>query len=292
MAQDRRALNVASVSLRMFAQAMDRFLGSNAPRSAFASMRRDMMQVPMLTRVLLSVGVVTAAEVGEGQAKPVRRLTLSTSDTETSKSVAQVVLSKEGVTCSCEARRAHDRLGHAGSCWQSRRHLFSRQARRQREWRRAAAEANPSWSAILDELFELLNLVSTGEASRLWLIVTPRISRISPLAAPFENGVTTLLLNGRQLLGVNVIASASSDRRPDHFGGRLGDRLRRRRHPGTELEVDRDRDARRPDKRLRPERHGNGAWSSMFPSRIAGSARIGRRRMRPSASSTLIASRP
>ena len=38
--------SVASSSLSIFAQAMDRFLGSNAPRSAFASMRRDMMQVP------------------------------------------------------------------------------------------------------------------------------------------------------------------------------------------------------------------------------------------------------
>jgi hypothetical protein len=92
-------------------------------------MRRDMMQVPMLTRVLLSVGVVTAAEVGEGQAKPVRRLTLSTSDTETSKSMAQVVLSKEVLIAAPEL--AARMIASA----QSRRHLFSRQARRQREWR-------------------------------------------------------------------------------------------------------------------------------------------------------------
>ena len=121
--------NVASSALGIFAQAMDRFLGSNAPRSAFASMRRDMMQVPMLTRVLLSVGVVTAAEVGEGQAKPVRRLTLGTSDTETSKSMAQVVLSKEVLIAAPEL--AARMIASA----QSRRHLFSRQARRQREWR-------------------------------------------------------------------------------------------------------------------------------------------------------------
>jgi hypothetical protein len=58
--------NVALSSISLFAVALDRFLGSNSPRGAFDSMKGDMLQVPLRTRVLLNSGAFVGGEVAEG----------------------------------------------------------------------------------------------------------------------------------------------------------------------------------------------------------------------------------
>ena len=50
-----------------------------SPRGAFASMRGDMQQVPLRSRVIVNGSVITGSEKVEGAPKPVRRLNLSTS---------------------------------------------------------------------------------------------------------------------------------------------------------------------------------------------------------------------
>jgi hypothetical protein len=188
-----------------FALALDRFLGANQPRGAFDSMKADMLQVPLLTRVVLQSGVIVADEVAEGQPKPVRRLNLSNLDTEASKFVAQIVLSLEtlqaapGLAASMIAAALPQAVSRAVDSY------FLGKVEAQ-EIGESSSEINPSWSLVLNDIEELLRNVRTGENSRLWLILTPRACKyLSRLAT--ENAVTTLGWNGGELMGINVIAS-------------------------------------------------------------------------------------
>jgi hypothetical protein len=122
-----------------FAQILARFLGANSPRGAFDSMKPDMQQVPLRSRM----------------------------------SCDAFFLSKLGA----------QEIGESGG------------------------DINPSWSLVLNDIEELLREVQTGEASKLWLILTPRACKYLARLAT-ENAVTTLGWAGGTLMGVNVIASS------------------------------------------------------------------------------------
>jgi hypothetical protein len=198
--------NVATSSLNPFAIALDRFLASNAPRGTFDSMKGGMVQVPLRTRVMLNSSTITGSEVAEGQAKPVRRLSLSTLDTETSKFVAQIVLSKEVLQMAPElaARMIATSLPEATAKAVDAYFLGKLAGQEVGE---SSGEVNPTWAQVLDDITELLRNVATGEQSRLWLILTPRAAKYLARLAT-ENAVTTLGWNGGTLMGLNAIASS------------------------------------------------------------------------------------
>src|SRR5262245_11951003 len=76
-------------------QALARLIANNSPRAVFDVMRGDMLEVPLRSRVLINSAAIVGGEVAEAAAKPMRRLNLSELNTETSKFVSQVALSKE-----------------------------------------------------------------------------------------------------------------------------------------------------------------------------------------------------
>lgn len=190
-----------------FALALDRFLMSNTPRGAFDTMRPAMTEVPIHTRVMLNSSALPAGEVAEGGAKPVRRLDLTVLDTEVTKCVSQFVISREAVIeyPTLVARMIASALPEAVS--KAVDTYFIGKLATQ-EIGESSGEVNPSWALALSDIEELLRNVATGEASRLWLILTPRAAKYLARLAT-ENGISTLGWSGGTIMGVNVIASAA-----------------------------------------------------------------------------------
>ena len=187
-----------------FSQILTRFLGANAPLGAFDSMKGDMQEVPLRSRIVLNSNALAGGEIAEGRGKPIRRLTLAELDTEAAKFASDVVMSRELLL---EAPDLAVRLLASAltEAVQKASDAFFLSKLAAQEIGESSGEVNPSWSLALSDIEELLREVQTGEASRLWLILTPRACKyLSRLAT--ENGVTTLGWAGGTLMGINVIA--------------------------------------------------------------------------------------
>jgi hypothetical protein len=190
------------------AQAIQRLIGTNSPRSAFRVMAPSMIQVPMRTTVYCTSASVDASSVGEGAPALFRRLNISTPlDTETSKQVAAIAVSKEFADSSPEfaSRILADVLSEAVARSTDTYFLSKVTAQQTAD---SGSEVDPTFAAMLENLTELLRLVKTGESSKLFFIFTPTALKYLASMA-YGAGVTTLGYNGGQLMNVQCIASDS-----------------------------------------------------------------------------------
>jgi hypothetical protein len=147
---------------------------------------------------------VVASTVSEGAAKPVRRLSMSTTDVTPAKGAIQMVFTRELV----------DGLGAANVMASIRREL----TRSVVEWTDSALLASLTGNSndtqgtdsIADFLTvdfeELLQLVGSSSSSALWLIVTPSIAK-SLAAHLLTQGVNVQNWHRFDLAGVTVTAS-------------------------------------------------------------------------------------
>jgi HK97 family phage major capsid protein len=200
--------SLTTVSLASpFSLALDRMLASNEPRGAFDSLAPFMQRVPLRTRIVFNSGIITASEVLEGQAKPIRRLSLTNLDTEVSKFAAAVVLSLEVLQESPElaARLIASALPTAVSRAADVYFLSKLQGEEVGE---SSGDVNPTWAQMLADLEELVRLVQTGEASNLWFIMPPRVAKALSRAA-YENGISTVKYAGGEIFGIPIVTSAA-----------------------------------------------------------------------------------
>ena len=185
--------------------ALERAIANNTPASVFDRMLPFMVQVPLRSRVIINSSAITGAAASEAAAKPVRRLNLSNLDTELSKSIAQVALSKELLDEAPElaqvilSRALPEAVGRATDTF-----LLSKlNANNSGE---SSGDANPTWAQMLADLVELLEQVQAGDASKLFFIMPPRIAKALSGKA-YENGVVTAKYNGGEILGVPILTT-------------------------------------------------------------------------------------
>jgi hypothetical protein len=156
-----------------FAQALTRLIAENTQPGPFETMRPLMTQVPLRTRVLVSTATIAASEVSEASAKPVRRLSLTNLDTEVSKFVAMIAVSKEflDMAPALAQRLLADALPEAVGRAVDTYFLAKLNAINSGE---SDSEVDPSFTNMLEDLEELLRLVRVGQRSRLFFILPPR----------------------------------------------------------------------------------------------------------------------
>jgi hypothetical protein len=194
--------SVLSVPLGL---ALERAIALNAPRAAFDVMKPFMLEVPLRSRVIINSSSITGASAVEAAAKPVRRLNLSNLDTELTKSIAQVAMSKELLDEAPQlaqvilTRALPEAVGRATDTF-----LLSRlNANNSGE---SSGDASASWAQMLADLTELLEQVQAGDASKLFFIMPPRIAKALSGKA-YENGVVTAKYNGGEILGVPILTT-------------------------------------------------------------------------------------
>jgi aspartokinase-like uncharacterized kinase len=190
-----------------FSLALTRLMATNSPRSAFNVMKANMTEVPLRTRVMVSGATINASEVAEGAAKLFRRLSVTNLDTETAKFAATVAITQEFIQEAPElaGRVLADVLSEAVSRSTDGYFLGKLNAAESGE---SDSAVDPSFASMLESLSELLRLVKTGEASRLYFIMRPTALKYLSSKA-YEAGVTTVKYNGGEVMGVQLIASDS-----------------------------------------------------------------------------------
>jgi hypothetical protein len=190
-----------------FSLALTRLMATNSPRSAFNTMKANMMQVPLRTRVMVSGATINASEVAEGGPKLFRRLGVTNLDTETAKFAATVAVTQEFVQESPElaGRVLADVLSEAVSRSADTYFLGKLNATQSNE---DSSVVDPSFAVMLEALSELLRLVKTGEASKLYFIMRPTALKYLSSKA-YEAGVTTVKYNSGEIMGVQLIPSDS-----------------------------------------------------------------------------------
>jgi hypothetical protein len=106
-----------------YSVALARLIANHGPMSAFDRMAPSMTQVPLRTRFVVSGRTIAGDEVGEGVAKPVRRLSTTNLDTEVSKFAATVAITTEALKESPEfaarvlAAQLPEAVGRATDVW-------------------------------------------------------------------------------------------------------------------------------------------------------------------------------
>jgi HK97 family phage major capsid protein len=190
-----------------YALAIQRLIGTNSPRSAFNLMKRDMIQVPLRTRVMVMGGTIDASEVAEGGAKLFRRISLSDLDTETSKHASTVAITKEFADMAPElaGRVLADTLAEAVSRSADTYFLSKLVAASSGE---GDTDADPTFAEMLKDLSELLRMVKTGQSSKLYFIFRPQALKYLASMA-YGAGVSTVKYDGGEIMGVQCIASDS-----------------------------------------------------------------------------------
>jgi hypothetical protein len=190
-----------------YALAIQRLIGTNSPRSAFNMMKRDMIQVPLRTRVMVMGGTIDASEVAEGTAKLFRRISLSDLDTETSKHAATVAITQEFAQMAPElaGRVLADTLAEAVSRSADTYFLSKLVAASSGE---GDTDADPTFAEMLKDLSELLRMVKTGQSSKLYFIFRPQALKYLASMA-YGAGVSTVKYDGGEIMGVQCIASDS-----------------------------------------------------------------------------------
>jgi HK97 family phage major capsid protein len=175
---------------------------------AFDAMLPSMIRVPLKTRVAITTVGATGFVVGEGQAKPISKLTLEDGELTPRKAVAIVVVSDE---------LARSTSSNALS-------LFGR------ELRAAVASATDAeFLSVLttgitpvgtsggtaagarQDIRTLLEAVSAGAGSALFLLTTPTIAKaLSIISDPNGSGAFPLATwNGGSIAGIPVVVSDS-----------------------------------------------------------------------------------
>ena len=188
-------------------QALERAIANNSPRAVFDSMKPFMVEVPLRSRIIINSSTIVGASVGEAAAKPVRRLNLSNLDTDVTKSISHVALSKEFVLEApvlaerLLARALPEAVGRATDTF-----LLSKlNANNSGE---SQGDINPTWALMLADLVELLEQIQVGDASKLFYVMPPRLAKALSAKA-YENGVTTAKYAGGEILGVPILTTLS-----------------------------------------------------------------------------------
>jgi Phage capsid family len=184
---------------------LDRLISANAPRGAFETMRPDMTEVPLRTRLILSTAAIIGSEIPEGTAKLMRRLNIANLDTEVAKFGALIAVSLEFMIQAPELvqRLIVSALPEAVSVAVDSYFLNKLAGEEVGE---SSGETNPSWSLMLADLEELMRIVHVGAASKLYFIMQPRTAKALSRAA-FENGIATVRYDGGSIFGIPIITS-------------------------------------------------------------------------------------
>ena len=242
----RRSSSVLERAPRHRARARDREQHAGA---VFDRMMPFMVQVPLRSRVIINSSSITGASAAEAAAKPVRRLNLSNLDTELTKSIAQVAMSKELLDEAPElaqvilSRALPEAVGRATDTF-----LLSKlNANNSGE---STGDVNPTWAQMLADLVELLEQVQAGDASKLFFIMPPRIAKALSGKA-YENGVVTAKYNGGEILGVPILTTLAQTAGMITIADASRDRRRRRRLFGSHERRCQPRAQRHADRRCR-----------------------------------------
>ena len=146
---------------------------------------------------------IAGGTVNEGVAKPIRALRLTSADLTPIKAVATVVMSHEFISAlSPEAIRllGTELRGAVALATDVGLHTILTSS--------ASVESSGgnTWAGMVAEIEELLHAVELGIISRPFLLVSQRAMK-GLAAAALENGVTTLGVQGGELMGITVIAT-------------------------------------------------------------------------------------
>lgn len=189
--------------------ALTRLIANNSPRAVFDVMRGDMVEVPLRSRVIINSTAIAGGEVAEAAAKPMRRLNLTNLDTETSKFVAQVALSREFIDAAPQlAQRIlvaalTEAVGRATDTY------FLGKLQAEEIFETSNPDPTFTYTTMVSDLLELLTNVQTGDASKLYFIMPPRLCKALSAAA-FASGIDTVRYDGGQIFGIPIITSQAA----------------------------------------------------------------------------------
>lgn len=185
--------------------ALERAIANNTPASVFDRMKPFMVEVPLRSRVIINSSSITGASAAEAAAKPVRRLNLSNLDTETSKSIAQIAMSKEILDEAPDLAQVILSRALPEACARAT-DTFLLSKLNANNSGESSGDVGASWQLMLNDLLELLEQVQSGDASRLFFVMPPRLAK-SLSAKAYENGISTAKYNGGEIMGVPILTT-------------------------------------------------------------------------------------
>jgi hypothetical protein len=145
---------------------------------------------------------ITAGAVVEGAAKPLKRVLLNATEFTPTKTAATVVLTRELIDgLKPEGLRALERELRAAVAVGGDTEFLSALSGESAE-----GMGLDSWAGFLEDVEELLRLLTIGAGSRLFLVVTPEVGKAVAMQA-LANGITTIGWNGGNLGGVEILVS-------------------------------------------------------------------------------------
>jgi HK97 family phage major capsid protein len=207
-AQDPMTLSSLGTTLAPFQILANAFLASLASQTAFDAMLPSMLQLPLRTRVVSTTATITGVTLPEQQIKRIGSLSLAASDLDVSKAGAVIAVSEEILRVGAEgtARYLENTLRTAVAAATDAAFLTLITA---------GATSIPSSGANANgarlDLRALLQQITIGAGSRLFLITTPDIAAAwsvlgdSTGAQVFANAT----YNGGTIGGVRIVASDS-----------------------------------------------------------------------------------
>jgi hypothetical protein len=137
---------------------------------------------------------ISSGAVVEGAAKPLKRILLSAGDWDPVKTAATVVLTSELIDgLKPEGMRALERELRTAVAVGSDTEFLSALSGESAE-----AMGPDTWAGFLEDVEELLRLLTLGVGSRVFLVVTPEIGKAMAMQA-LANGITTIGWNGGNL---------------------------------------------------------------------------------------------
>jgi hypothetical protein len=159
--------------------------------------------MPLSAGRVVIASAVSSSKVAEGKAKPVRPITWLANDVDPVKIVSLVVLSRELLEGLTEPglqmldRELRDAVAVGADA-----ELLSALDANSSE----SPSASPTFSGFVDDLVELVRLVSAGSTSKLFLVLRPDACKAIAVQA-INVGITTLGWNGGTLAGIEVLVS-------------------------------------------------------------------------------------
>jgi HK97 family phage major capsid protein len=182
------------------------FLASLVGRSVFETMLGSMLQVPFRTSVASVTATVTGATVAEASVKPVSRLSVAAADLDPTKAVALIAVSAE-------------LLKHGGALAETllRRELGNAIIRAidavfiplLTVGAASFASSGSTAVAVAQDIRTLLQNITTGSDSRLFLITTPTITKAWATISDASGApaLATARWDGGEVAGIPVLSS-------------------------------------------------------------------------------------
>ena len=195
------AVTTSNSGLTNFGTALGSFMSALKNVGAFDAIAANAMQLPLLPGRIVIATAVAASTVNEGAPKPVRNLTLTSTDFSPIKVLSQIVMTREmvdgltpeglrilGIELKNSVALASDTAFLAA--------LVGNEAE---------ASGLDSFAGFVDDVEELLRLVDLRAASKPFLILSPSIAKAA--AAQAMTAGITLPWNGGIIAGVEALVS-------------------------------------------------------------------------------------